>query len=106
MSAARRLKASAMNQKTFTRTSDGDGLNTGKGGGGVEGMETCGAIEDSCTEICERIVECCRRYYTVSDAGLGFKSFLLSSTNVVRAAENKPACVSTHQYNRVHRRCR
>jgi hypothetical protein len=50
-SAARRLKARAMNQKTLTRTSDANGLNGGKGGGGVEGMATCGAIEDSCTEI-------------------------------------------------------
>jgi hypothetical protein len=50
-SADRRLKARAMNQKTFTWTSDADGLNTGKGGGGVEGMETCGAMADSCTEI-------------------------------------------------------
>jgi hypothetical protein len=40
-----------MYQKMFTRTSDADGLKAGKGGGGVEGMETCGAMEDSCTEI-------------------------------------------------------
>jgi len=40
-----------MNQKAFMRMSDGDGLNLGNGGGGVEGMETCGAIEDSCWEI-------------------------------------------------------
>ena len=40
-----------MNQKVFTQMSDANGLNTGKGGGGVEGMETCGAMEDSCTEI-------------------------------------------------------
>jgi len=40
-----------MNQKTFTRMSDANGLNAGKGGGGAEGTETCGAMEDSCTEI-------------------------------------------------------
>ena len=40
-----------MNQKIFTRTLDADGLNLGKGGGGVEGTETCGAMEDSCKEI-------------------------------------------------------
>src|SRR5216684_9114465 len=45
-SAAIRLKASAMNQNAFTRTSDVKGLNAGKGAGGVEGMETCGAMED------------------------------------------------------------
>ncbi len=50
-SAAIRLKTSAMNQNAFTRTSDVKGLNAGKGAGGVEGMETCGAMEDSCTEI-------------------------------------------------------
>jgi hypothetical protein len=33
-----------MNQKTFTRMSDANGLKEGKGGGGVEGMETWGAI--------------------------------------------------------------
>jgi len=33
-SAAERLKARAMNQNTFTRTSDGDGLKARKGGGG------------------------------------------------------------------------
>src|SRR5713226_3346055 len=32
-------------------TSDADGLNAGKGAGGVEGMETCGAMEASCMEI-------------------------------------------------------
>jgi hypothetical protein len=32
-----------MNQKTFTRMSDANGLKEGKGGG-VEGMETWGAI--------------------------------------------------------------
>src|SRR5216684_4265036 len=46
-----RLKASAMNQNAFTRTLDADGLNAGKGAGGVEGMETCGTMEASCTEI-------------------------------------------------------
>ena len=50
-SAATRLKASAMNQNAFTRTSDADGLNAGKGAGGMEGMETCGAMEVSCVEI-------------------------------------------------------
>ena len=40
-----------MNQKTISRTSDADGLKAGKGGGGVGGIENCGAIEDSCTEI-------------------------------------------------------
>src|SRR5216684_6236071 len=50
-SAATRLKASAMNQNAFTRTSGADGLNAGKGAGGVDGMETCGAMEASCTEI-------------------------------------------------------
>ena len=50
-SAARRLKTRDRNQKMFTRTADANGLNTGKGGGEAEGMETCGAMEDSCTEI-------------------------------------------------------
>jgi len=40
-----------MNQKTFTWTSDDNGLGSGNGGGGVEGMETCGAMKDSCWEI-------------------------------------------------------
>ncbi len=40
-----------MNQNAFTRILDADGLNAGKGAGGVEGMETCGAMEASCTEI-------------------------------------------------------
>ena len=40
-----------MNQKTLTQTSDVNGLNEGKGGGGVDGMTTGGAIEDSWTEI-------------------------------------------------------
>jgi hypothetical protein len=31
--------------------SEVDGLNSGKGGGGVEGMGTCGAMKDSCWEI-------------------------------------------------------
>jgi hypothetical protein len=35
----------------LTRMSDVNGLNEGNGGGGVDGMTTCGAIEDSCTEI-------------------------------------------------------
>jgi len=46
-----RLKTRAMNQKTFTRRSDANGLKEGKGGGGVEGMETCGAMEDIWWEI-------------------------------------------------------
>ena len=40
-----------MNQKTFTRMSDADGSDAEKGGGGVDGMETCGVMEDSCKEI-------------------------------------------------------
>ena len=46
-----RLKTRDMNQKIFIRMSDADGINAGKGGGGVEGTEICGAMEDSCTEI-------------------------------------------------------
>src|SRR5258708_38593508 len=53
-SAATRLKASAMNQNAFTRTSDADALNAGKGAGGVEGTETCGAMQAIRTEILER----------------------------------------------------
>jgi len=34
-----------MNQNTFTRMSDANGLKAGKGGGGVDGMETWGAME-------------------------------------------------------------
>ena len=41
----------AMNQKTFMRMSDADGLKSGKGGGGVERMETCGMTEDIWWEI-------------------------------------------------------
>jgi hypothetical protein len=33
-----------MNQKTLTLTLDKVGLNAGKGGGGSEGIEICGAI--------------------------------------------------------------
>ena len=40
-----------MNQKTFTRTSDVNGLKAGNGAGGVEGMENCGAIVESWREI-------------------------------------------------------
>jgi hypothetical protein len=40
-----------MNQKTLTRMSDAKGLDGWKGGGGVEEIATCGAIEESCTEI-------------------------------------------------------
>src|SRR5258708_12716933 len=39
-SAATRLKASAMNQNAFIRTSDADGLNAGKRPGGMEGITT------------------------------------------------------------------
>src|SRR6267154_269123 len=49
--AAKRLEMRPRNQKTFTRISDDDGLNAGKWSGGVEGMETCGAMEASCWEI-------------------------------------------------------
>jgi hypothetical protein len=49
--AAVRLEMRPRNQKTFIRISDDDGWNGGKGGGGVEGMETCGAMEASCWEI-------------------------------------------------------
>ena len=45
--AAIRVRVRAMNQKTFTRTSDADGLKEGNGGGGVEGMGTCGAMDKS-----------------------------------------------------------
>ena len=51
MSAAERLNVRAINQKAFIRISDADGLKEGKGGGGVEGMETCGAMEAICWEI-------------------------------------------------------
>ena len=46
-------EGSVMRENIYTNVSDADGLDTGKGlgGGGVEGIETCGAIEDSCTEI-------------------------------------------------------
>ena len=40
-----RLKTRAMNQNTFTRMSDDNGLKEGNEGGGVEGMETCGEID-------------------------------------------------------------
>src|SRR5258707_7290695 len=50
-SAATRLRTSAMNQDAFTRTSDAKGLNAAEGAGGVERMETCGAMEASCREI-------------------------------------------------------
>ncbi len=42
------LKTRAMNQNTFTRISDADGLKVGKGGGGVEGIETCGTADEIC----------------------------------------------------------
>ncbi len=40
-----------MNQNAFTRTWDAKGLNEGKGAGGVEGIESCDAMEASCMEI-------------------------------------------------------
>ena len=46
-----RLKVRAMNQKAFIQTSDADGVKGGKGGGRVEGMETCGAMEESCQKM-------------------------------------------------------
>jgi hypothetical protein len=36
----------AMNQKAFTRMSDVSGSKAGNGGERVEGMETCGAMEE------------------------------------------------------------
>jgi len=36
----------AMNHKAFTRMSDVNGSKAGNGGGGVEGMGTCGAMEE------------------------------------------------------------
>jgi hypothetical protein len=51
MSAAMRLRTREMNQKEFARMSEADGTKAGKGGGGVEGIETWGAMEDSCWEI-------------------------------------------------------
>jgi hypothetical protein len=41
----------AMNQNTFMRMSDANGLKEGKGAGGMEGMETCGAMEEICFDI-------------------------------------------------------
>ena len=35
-----KAESEAINQKAFMRISDADGLKGGKGGGGVEGMET------------------------------------------------------------------
>jgi hypothetical protein len=51
MNAAQRLRMRPRNQKTFITTSADDGWNAGKVGGGVEGMETCGAMGASCWEI-------------------------------------------------------